>query len=63
VQEVTQYCSPAAMSDEELFAEAYHQLVHSPMLDKVLKGIEAMSAQVSQMVALKNAEINQLSIR
>ncbi|XP_059474744.1 protein C12orf4 [Neocloeon triangulifer] len=61
--EVTQYCSPTAMSDEELFAEAYHQLVHSPMLDKVLKGIEAMSAQVSQMVTLRDAEINQLSYK
>jgi len=51
------------MSDEELFAEAYHQLVHSPLLDKVLKGTEAMSAQVNQMVTLRDAEINQLISR
>ncbi|XP_065346779.1 protein C12orf4 [Cloeon dipterum] len=61
--EVTQYCSPTALSDEELFAEAYHQLVHSPMLDNVLKGIEAMSAQVNQMVTLRDAEINQLTLK
>jgi hypothetical protein len=51
------------MSDEELFAEAYHQLVHSSKLDKVLKGTEAMSAQVSQMILMRDAEINQLTVK
>ncbi len=49
------------VGDDEVFAEAYHALVHSPMLGAVLRKESAMNSTIREMHRLKNLEIASLN--
>jgi len=49
-EEVLQYAQPAAVNDSEVFADVYHNLIHSPLSQTLLQ-LEANYASVVEAVA------------
>ncbi|CAG7726356.1 unnamed protein product, partial [Allacma fusca] len=47
--ETLQYNPPEVVGDDEVFAEAYHSLVHSPMLGTLLRKESALNSTIREM--------------
>lgn len=63
LKEIVEFGERRCASDEELFATAYHKLVHSPALETMLQLEHMYSKTVRQKTEEKNALIKQLSDR
>lgn len=62
-EEMVEFGEKRCASDEELFATAYHKLVHSPALETMLQLEHMYSKTVRQKTEEKNTFIKQLSER
>lgn len=62
-EEMVEFGEKRCASDEELFATAYHKLVHSPALEVMLQREHIYSKTVRQKTEEKNGLIKQLSER
>jgi len=60
-EETLQYNPPEVVGDDEVFAEAYHALVHSPLLGSVLRKESAFNSTVREMHRCKYQEISALN--
>lgn len=60
---MVEYADRRCASDEELFATAYHKMVHSPALETMLQVEHMYSKTVRQKTQEKNANIQMLSER
>jgi len=49
------------VGDDEVFAEAYHALVHSPMLGTLLRKESALNSSIREMYRLNNQELLSLN--
>ncbi|XP_048513908.1 protein C12orf4 homolog isoform X2 [Athalia rosae] len=55
------YAEPVGTTDEELFAAAYHRLVHSPSLETILQAEHEFGRAVTDIVQQRDAEIERLT--
>nr|CAH7748909.1 unnamed protein product [Callosobruchus chinensis] len=62
-EEVTEYGEQRCASDNELFATAYHKMVHSPALETMLQLEHMYSQTVRQKAKEKNQLIQEMSER
>ncbi|CAL8080827.1 unnamed protein product [Orchesella dallaii] len=62
-EETLQFNPPEVVGDDEVFAEAYHSLVHSPMLATLLRKESALNSAIKEMHRLKNSELEGLNER
>lgn len=60
---MVEYGEKRCASDEELFATAYHKLVHSPALETMLQFEHMLSKTIRQKTDEKNNLIKKLSDR
>lgn len=63
LKEMTEYGERRCASDEELFATAYHKLVHSPALETMLQLEHTYALTVKEKCEEKDKQINELSNR
>lgn len=63
LKEVTEYAQQRCASDSELFATAYHKMVHSPALETMLQLEYMYSRTVRQKAEEKKRLIQELSER
>ena len=63
LQETLQYNPPEVVGDDEVFAEAYHSLVHSPMLGTVLRKESALNSLIRELRRQQNTEVEELKER
>ncbi|XP_050315121.1 protein C12orf4 homolog [Anthonomus grandis grandis] len=62
-EEMVEFGEKRCASDEELFATAYHKLVHSPALETMLQFEHVYAKAVRQKTEEKNQQIKKLSDR
>ncbi|KRT80260.1 hypothetical protein AMK59_8056 [Oryctes borbonicus] len=62
-EEMTEYGERRCASDEELFATAYHKLVHSPALETMLQLEHAYALTVKEKCEEKDKQVSVLSNR
>lgn len=60
-EKTAEYAQPMGTSDEELFAAAYHKLVHSPSLEPILQAEHKYGRDVTEVIQIKNSEYEQLT--
>lgn len=56
-----EYAEPMGTSDEELFAAAYHRLVHSPSLELILHAEHKYGKDVTEVIQIRDSEWVQLT--
>ncbi|XP_063971996.1 protein C12orf4 homolog [Diachasmimorpha longicaudata] len=56
-----EYAEPIGTTDEELFAAAYHRLVHSPSLDPILQAEHKYGKDVTEVIQIRDGEYDQLT--
>ncbi|KPJ12108.1 Uncharacterized protein C12orf4-like [Papilio machaon] len=62
-ENVVEFAEQKGTSDEEVFAAAYHKLVHSPALDTILQVENSYAKTVSNMMQSRDEDINKLTER
>ncbi|XP_013147958.1 PREDICTED: protein C12orf4 homolog [Papilio polytes] len=62
-ENVVEFAEQKGTSDEEVFAAAYHKLVHSPALDTILQVENSYAKTVSDMMNSRDEDINKLTER
>ncbi|XP_017884262.1 protein C12orf4 homolog [Ceratina calcarata] len=60
-QKTTEYADPMGTTDEELFAAAYHRLVHSPSLEPILQAEHKFGRDVTEVIQMKDTQYEQLT--
>lgn len=60
-QKTIAYAEPLGTTDEELFAAAYHRLVHSPSLETILQAEHEFGRAVTDVVQQRDAEFEKLT--
>ena len=60
-EKTAEYAEPIGTTDEELFAAAYHRLVHSPSLEPILQAEHKFGKDVTEIINMKNKEYEQLT--
>ncbi|KAL7287569.1 hypothetical protein TKK_0018219 [Trichogramma kaykai] len=60
-QKTAEYAEPIGTTDEELFAVAYHRLVHSPSLEPILQAEHKFGKAVTDIIKMRDKEYDQLT--
>lgn len=60
-QRTVEYAEPLGTTDEELFAAAYHRLVHSPSLEPILQAEHKYGRDVTEVTQMRDAAQDQLT--
>lgn len=60
---VLEFADQKGTSDEEVFAMAYHKLVHSPALETILQVEDSYAMTVAEMLKNKDEDIRKLTDR
>ncbi|XP_043476112.1 protein C12orf4 homolog [Leptopilina heterotoma] len=60
-QKTVEYAEPLGTTDEELFAAAYHRLVHSPSLEPILQAEHKYGGDVTKVTQMRDAAQEQLT--
>ncbi|KAK0078515.1 hypothetical protein PV325_002398 [Microctonus aethiopoides] len=60
-EKTAEYAEPIGTTDEELFAAAYHRLVHSPSLEPILHAEHKYGKDVTEVIQIRNLEYEQLT--
>ncbi|XP_033215905.1 protein C12orf4 homolog isoform X2 [Belonocnema kinseyi] len=60
-QKTVEYAEPLGTTDEELFAAAYHRLVHSPSLEPILQTEHKYGKDVTEVIQMRDAAQEQLT--
>ncbi|KAI4502370.1 hypothetical protein M0802_002282 [Mischocyttarus mexicanus] len=60
-QKTVEYADPIGTTDEELFATAYHRLVHSPSLEPILQAEHKYGRDVTEVIQKRNTDYEQLT--
>lgn len=60
-QKTSEYADPMGTTDEELFAAAYHRLVHSPSLEPILQAEHKFGRDVTEVIQMKDTHYEQLT--
>ena len=60
-QKTTEYADPIGTTDEELFAAAYHKLVHSPSLEPILQAEHKFGRDVTEVIQMRDSHYEQLT--
>ncbi|KAL2742910.1 protein C12orf4 isoform X1 [Vespula maculifrons] len=60
-QKTVEYADPIGTTDEELFAAAYHRLVHSPSLEPILQAEHKYGRDVTEVIQMRNTDYEQLT--
>jgi len=60
-QKTVEYSDPIGTTDEELFATAYHRLVHSPSLEPILQAEHKFGRDVTEVIQMRNTDYEQLT--
>lgn len=56
-----EYAEPMGTTDEELFAAAYHRLVHSPALEPILQAEHEYGNDVTKVIQMRDSDNQQLT--
>ncbi|XP_011497590.1 PREDICTED: protein C12orf4 homolog [Ceratosolen solmsi marchali] len=56
-----EYAEPIGTTDEELFAAAYHRLVHSPSLEPILQAEHKFGKDVTEVIKMRDKDYQQLT--
>lgn len=56
-----EYADPIGTTDEELFAAAYHRLVHSPSLEPILQAEHKFGKDVTEVIKMRDKDYEQLT--
>ncbi|XP_043283117.1 protein C12orf4 homolog [Venturia canescens] len=56
-----EYAEPMGTTDEELFAAAYHRLVHSPSLEPILQAEHEYGKDVTEVIQMRDSDYQQLT--
>ena len=62
-QKTFEFAEPIGTSDEELFAAAYHRLVHSPSLEPILQAEHKFGKDVTEVINKRDKDFEQLTQR
>ncbi|XP_076641898.1 FERRY endosomal RAB5 effector complex subunit 3 [Halictus rubicundus] len=60
-QKTVDYADPIGTTDEELFAAAYHRLVHSPSLEPILQAEHKFGREVTEVIQMRDTHYEQLT--
>lgn len=60
-QKTVEYSDPIGTTDEELFAAAYHRLVHSPSLEPILQAEHKFGRDVTEVIQMRNTDYEHLT--
>lgn len=60
-QKTVEYAEPMGTTDEELFAAAYHRLVHSPSLEPILQAEHKYGKDVTEVIQMRDSDYEQLT--
>lgn len=60
-EKTVEYAEPMGTTDEELFAAAYHRLVHSPSLEPILQAEHKYGKDVTEVIQIRDSEYEQLT--
>lgn len=60
-QKTVEYADPIGTTDEELFAAAYHRLVHSPSLEPILQAEHKFGRDVTEVIEMRDTDYEQLT--
>lgn len=60
-QKTVEYADPIGTTDEELFAAAYHRLVHSPSLEPILQAEHKYGRDVTEVIEMRDTHYEQLT--
>lgn len=60
-EKTTEFADPVGTSDEELFAAAYHRLVHSPSLEPILQAEHKFGKDVTEIINMRDKDYEQLT--
>ncbi|KYM96432.1 PREDICTED: protein C12orf4 homolog [Cyphomyrmex costatus] len=60
-QKTVEYSDPIGTTDEELFAAAYHRLVHSPSLERILQEEHQRGRNVTKVIRMRNTAYEYLT--
>lgn len=60
-QKTVEYSDPIGTTDEELFAAAYHRLVHSPSLEPILHAEHKFGRDVTEVIQLRDNDYEHLT--
>lgn len=60
-QKTVEYADPIGTTDEELFAAAYHRLVHSPSLEPILQAEHKFGRDVTEVIQMRDTHYEQLT--
>ncbi|KAG4070694.1 hypothetical protein HA402_013614 [Bradysia odoriphaga] len=62
-EEVIEYAEKIGPTDEDIFAQSFHRLVHSPLLPEILIKEKAYAKTISEMIVRMDKEIASLNDR
>lgn len=62
-ENIVEYAEQKGTSDEEIFAAAYHKLVHSPALETILQVENSYAQTVISTLESQDADIKNLTQR
>lgn len=60
-QKTVEYSDPIGTTDEELFAAAYHRLVHSPSLEPILQAEHKFGRDVTEVIQMRDTGYEHLT--
>lgn len=60
-QKTVEYSDPIGTTDEELFAAAYHRLVHSPSLEPILQAEHKFGRDVTEVIQMRDTDYEHLT--
>jgi len=60
-QKTVEYSDPIGTTDEELFAAAYHRLVHSPSLEPILQEEHKYGRDVTEVIQMRDTDYERLT--
>lgn len=60
-KKTAEYAEPMGTTDEELFAAAYHRLVHSPSLEPILQAEHKFGKDVTEVINMRDKDYDQLT--
>lgn len=60
-QKTVEYSNPIGTTDEELFAAAYHRLVHSPSLEPILQEEHKFGRDVTEVIQMRDTDYENLT--
>ncbi|XP_070156363.1 FERRY endosomal RAB5 effector complex subunit 3 isoform X2 [Polyergus mexicanus] len=60
-EKTVEYSDPIGTTDEELFAAAYHRLVHSPSLEPILQAEHKFGRDVTEVIQMRNTDYEHLT--